>query len=606
MHHAEALIHYEGLLINEVMVSNEAVPVFGGYYTDWIELKNASDQPLNLDGYSLSRKSEEPLQYRLPGQTLAPGELLLLGCSGTTPSWVPDTGFSLDAISENLFLFAPSGELLDYAALKDIPIDGSMGRMQGRRGWFYFASPTPGAENTEGKRRVSEAPVCLSEEGPYEDTEEITVLLQAEGEIRYTLDGSLPNRDSLLYQDGIRLRKTAVVRAVAIEENALPSRAASFSFFLNEHHTLPILSLAVDDAWQFQQMYNVGNKIRTVSCTLALFENGLRFRQSGELSIKGWTSLHLPKKSMAVTFRDRYGGNLLCDVFENGVTDYHSLALRVGQDHNFTVFRSELFQDLCREYSDHLLTQESKACVLYVGGEYYGIYFLKDEVNDELYAHVAGVPPESVESFKTPAAMGTEYYQTAVDFGWHADMTQEENYARICEEIDIDSLIDWFLFEGYSTNSDTASNLRICRSHEADNRWTYVYYDLDWAMHYWWGSFRIILDKLGNTGGEEPNLLRNLLKNPEFRERVLTRYSELTKNAFTDEELLRRIDAYTDLLMPELPRDRERWHLKMSSFEDQIKVLKESIVNNHYTEYSTDQLCTLLKVTDEEREYYFG
>lgn len=594
-----------GLTINEAMVSNQQHPDEKGQLCDWIEVKNNSDEELDLSGYSLSEDREGTELWQFPEEILQPGEIRVFDCDEDSPASDTNTGFSLSAVTESLYLFDGSGMLTDHIFLHDIPREGSSGRLTGKPGVFYFQEPSRGEENQNGKRRVSDLPVSLTAEGSYNDVGSVRVELWAEGTIYYTLDGSLPTEVSYAYTGPIELSETGVIRAVSVEENALPGRTATFSFFLNENHVFPILSLVTEEKAAFEKMYNFGYKYQYIPANLALYEDGVRFNRECELSMKGWTSLSLPKKSMGVEFKGRYGGNLDCDVFGNGITEYQSLSIRAGQDYNFSMFRNELFQELCLEASDSLLTQESKYCVLYVNGKYYGIYCLKEDFSRQYYASHAGVSVESVEGFRAPATLGSDYYKLVTEFAWAADMTQEENYRYICDNINLDSLIDWFLFEAWCANTDTQGNLRVYRSSENGNRWEYVFYDLDWGLWYNEGNFRILISGIGNVGSEMPLLLRSLLKNDEFRDRVLTRYAELVDTVFSDDYVLEKIDEYEQMLMPEMPRDRERWYLTMDSWRERVELLR-SIIRKGYADYTIDTLCIVLNLTEEERIHYFG
>ena len=594
------------LLINEVMVSNERHPGLNAAFYDWVELKNISEEVLDLSGYRLKTDRDDPRGWLFPQTSLNPGEMICIACDEDTPSSDLNTGFSLNAVEETLFLYDRAGELADYLLLHDIPIEGSMGRISGENGYFFFTEPTPGAENTDGARLVSDMPVTLTPEGPYDDIQGLRVELSAPGKIFYTLDGTVPTVSSPRYTGPIELTRTSVIRAVALEEDAVPGRVSTFSYFLNEYHTLPILSLAIDDAYQFERIYSFGQKWVPVPANLALYENGVRFNQACQVSMKGWTSLSMPKKSMGVEFTGRYGGMLHCDVFGNGITEYDGLNMRVGQDFNFSVFRNELIQELCRESSDCLYTQESKYCILYVNGAYYGIYCLKDDITRQFYANHAGVSVDSVEGFRAPAPTNVDYYDLMVDYGWHSDLSDEKNYRHLEAGINLDSLIDWFLFEAYCGNSDTAGNQRVYRSTENGNRWEYVLYDLDWAFHYWQGGFGTILDGIGNVGPDMLNMLNNLLNSDIFRDRLLKRYAELVGTVLADDYVLARIDEYVALLEPEIARDHERWGVTVEHWRGNVELLQKTIRDNDYAHYTVLDLCRRLNLSKEERLRYFG
>ena len=211
-----------------------------------------------------------------------------------------------------------------------------------------------------------------------------------------------------------------------------------------------------------------------------------------------------------------------------------------------------------------------------------------------------------MEGFRAPAPADTDYYELMVDYGWHSDLSDEKNYRHLSAGINMDSLIDWFLFEAYCGNSDTAGNQRVYRSTENGNRWEYVLYDLDWAFHYWQGGFRTILDGIGNVGPDMLNMLNNLLNSEIFRDRLLKRYAELVGTVLADDYVLARIDEYVALLQPEISRDHERWGVTVEHWSSNVDLLRSTIRDNDYAHYTVRDLCKRLELTKEERLRYFG
>jgi hypothetical protein len=598
------------LAIYEAVVSNQRyVPTGMREPCDWVELRNLSDETLNLAGISLSDDGEEP-GFVLPELTLAPGESLLLCCHNDEKDGsignALNTGFSLDATRERLYLRDGDGALLDWVSLHDIPVGGSMGRMEGRGGFFYFSQPSPRADNAGGARRVAAMPAALSPDGVFDDVEQVTVELSGAGEIRYTLDGTVPTEASPVYEGPITVDKTTLLRAVCLEEDALPSRPLTLSYIVNEHHTLPVLSVAVDDANRFYTMYTNGYRVWTVSGNLALYDGEHSFNRACDVRLRGWTSLNRPKKSLGVSFKGCYGGHLDVDVFGNGITEYSTLAIRGGQDYIFSIFRNELLQDLCREASDAVLTQDSKYCILYVDGKYYGIYALKEDFSRQYYASHAGVSVDSVEALKFPVAEDSAFYRQLVDPSWREDFSRDEVYLPVAEQLDLDSLIDWFLLESWCANTDIQGNLRAYRSPESGSKWSFCFYDLDWAFYYPECCFGAIIADYGNAGHQIPPLIRALLQNPDFRDRTLRRFAELLDGPLSNEHVLAKIDAYQALLEPEAPRDRERWGMSMDQWHSRVDELRSFITDQNWELFCIDQICMHLDVSPAERAEIFG
>ena len=52
---------YSGQLrISELMIKNKAALAIDGAFPDWVELENCSDEPVALEGWSLSDKGDKP------------------------------------------------------------------------------------------------------------------------------------------------------------------------------------------------------------------------------------------------------------------------------------------------------------------------------------------------------------------------------------------------------------------------------------------------------------------------------------------------------------------------------------------------------------------
>jgi hypothetical protein len=67
------------LYINEFLAANEStIPNENGDYVDYVELYNASDIDLSLDGMYMTDDLDEPLLHLLPALTVPGGGYLLL------------------------------------------------------------------------------------------------------------------------------------------------------------------------------------------------------------------------------------------------------------------------------------------------------------------------------------------------------------------------------------------------------------------------------------------------------------------------------------------------------------------------------------------------
>ena len=105
-------------VITEFVASNGSGLVDGnGAHSDWIEIQNGGDAPIDLAGWHLSDNASNLDKWTFPSRTLAAGAYLVIFADSATASG-PDslgylhTNFSLSADGENLSLSNPAGTVV--------------------------------------------------------------------------------------------------------------------------------------------------------------------------------------------------------------------------------------------------------------------------------------------------------------------------------------------------------------------------------------------------------------------------------------------------------------------------------------------------------------
>jgi len=135
---------------NEVMASNSGSHADeSGEFDDWIELYNASDQELDLEGYFISDDQEDLFKKRLPAGLRVPATgTLLLWADSDPEQGTAHLSFKLKATGEVISLTSPEGELLDQLDYQGAVEDQVFGRFPDADGAFVAcATPTPDAKN---------------------------------------------------------------------------------------------------------------------------------------------------------------------------------------------------------------------------------------------------------------------------------------------------------------------------------------------------------------------------------------------------------------------------------------------------------------------------
>ena len=131
------------LHLNEVQSQNiGTIRDEDGDFSDWIEIYNAGDKEVNLEGFYLSDQPDNPFRWEFPSVTIDPQSYLLIFASGKDKKENKKylhTNFSLAANGETILLTAPTGEVLDSLNTGKVEANISAGRYpDGGSESFFF------------------------------------------------------------------------------------------------------------------------------------------------------------------------------------------------------------------------------------------------------------------------------------------------------------------------------------------------------------------------------------------------------------------------------------------------------------------------------------
>ncbi len=600
-----------GLVINEIVASNTKYHSTDGSYYDLIEIKNTGNETVELSDYYISDSQKELKKYNFPSQKLAPGEFYVAVCTGIEGKYCP-LGISSDG--ETLILSRADGTVCDVLKFPRIPTDRSWGRSSG--GLVYFATPTVGKENTSGYATLSAAPESSMESGFYNGPFDVT--LGGTGSIYYTLDSSRPTEKSKLYKgETISISKNTTLRAFCKEGDKIESDIVTFNYFINEIDlTLPVIKMSVVDKDFYGEdgIYTNYKGKGEIEGHVALYVDGKEeFSVNCGVKIAGQYSRKYPKKSYQLKFRAKYGnGKLKYDVFGDGeITEFNALVLRSGsEDYEFTMMRDEVVGSMVADYARETLVQKYRPCNLYINGDYIGVYYIREKINQDFVASYWGVDPDTVSILQSHS-----YIEDGPNGGWSAlnkyiqnhDLETDEEFEYICRHFSIESLIDYQIFYTWADNRDEG-NTRLCRSPDYDGgRWHYIFYDSDMAFGLYLqnknkSTADFLFGKLTANSGHHNALIYKLLHNNKtFRDIFLKRLEELCNTAFTNEAAVGHIESIRDAI------DHDMQYTKYGVSYKSWKVYVPRMIN-----YVTDradvlrkEFTDLLKLSSSERQKYF-
>ena len=582
------------LRISEVMTSNSSY-VKGPYgnTTDWVELYNAGSTDIQLSDYCMSDSSDVS-KYTLPEKTLAPGKYVtvLLSESGRRLKegypWLP---FSLSASGDRLYL-SKDGVVQDAVVIPELSGDTAWGRPKGQVIFAQLSEPTPGASNS-GEAKVSVAPVAVTAQGAYDGVDSITVILQAAGEIYYTTDCTAPTKSDKKYTGPITLKKTTVLRVAAYEKGAARSQVVDLTYLINEGDNLNTVCLVANPHSLFdfydgiyatgpyasdKHPYQGANYWRNVeiSASVSLFEtNGsVGFSENCGLKIFGGYSRANGKKSLACMFRGQYGCSSLDYALfgDAGINNFQSFVLRAGgQDAYGSKIRDEMITSLASEHLG-LPVQRYRPTALYINGEYWGIYFIREKLTDQYVAGNFGVYAEDV-TLANWSGTSCKAYRELQNYARNHDLSKQEHYDYIKSQINMDNYIDYMITQMWIANTDLG-NVKFFRTDEMPWHWALFDTDLSFRRVSHASVSNIMNKRIWIRDISSSTLIIRLMKNPEFKDKFLRRMAWVLKNVWTEENVVNRVNEIQAMLQADMKKESSRWGGSVSKWEDSLQSLR--------------------------------
>lgn len=623
----EALRHGP-LLIWEVMSRADKT------YRNWVEVKNVSDSVLNLEEYTLGNELTDNM-WQMPKRKLQPGECFSVQTVGKSARRANVTHANFKLGEGETVVLAHDGHFVDGVCAKQTIFGTSIGREKVGSGFFYYAEPTRDAENSsEHRRLIGSAPTVDKQPGIYDNDTTMTIHLDAQGRtIRYTLDGTVPNSSSRIYHDSIVLSKSTLIRAYAeTSENELQSAVLTATYLLGEKQTLPVVSVAiapsdmydhstgiyVDGPGWVQKWPHVGAnywKRWTKQAHVEFFDGEDGFATDCGLKIFGGFSRAEEKKSFCVKFNNQYGRSRVSyDYFQHGTPlALKDLVLRSGsQDWNRCMIRDEFFTSLMAPECPTLLTQPYRAVALYINAEYFGLYYIREKIDKHFVANRLNASSDSISILMSKAYReegSSKDFEQLTSFITSHNMGEKENYEQVKKRLDVQGLIDQKIGEIYSANTDVG-NIRYVRTTDpgCDNRWHYVYYDLDasWIGYLPSAFYLRMTGKAKDLNVTYHNAVVNsLLRNKEFRQLFLERLSHHLRVTFKPERANAVLDSLVNQIRPEMHRNCERWpQLSYEKWEQNITKFREKFQTRQ--QQMLDDFRQELSITPEEEKKYFS
>ncbi|MDR2519989.1 MAG: lamin tail domain-containing protein [Eubacteriaceae bacterium] len=580
------------IVVNEVLTSSLSGPMDAyGMREDVIELANTSSEDVSLYGYSISdSRSQEKWAFAESDMIKAGGYLLLFasGRGEKDAKGVLHANFKLSKDADSVYLFR-DGILVDALSYGKMRPDISYGLISPRRkALAYFDILTFGKRNASAYfTGFCPPPKCSLASGFYSEAQRLELACALDGvEIRYTTDGSDPTSSSKLYTSPVTVKATVALRFAAFREGWLASDPAAQTFvFGKDVHGLPAVFMSGDSDEIFR-IYNgpIGSEDRAKANIELLEPGGGGFSEGALIRKHGNMSSLEPQKSFAISFREEAGAKeLVYPLFPDDPSapkSFRSFLLRTsGNDWDDLKCKDGMIAMLAASKMD-VDTQSYRPAVLFINGEYWGVYNIREQQNEDyLFAH-HGIDPNNVDIISFGHGIhegGYEAYDELISFVKSNDLNDPKNWQALQGLMDVNNMIDTYLCHIYYSNFDTV-NIKWYRERKEGAKWRWLLYDLDYAF-YVPSQNNLLL--ITNPSGHGVNnyfpstLIYSLMKSRQFRSLFLERLSAYWGNIFNSDEIFAMFDDVYDTIKQELPDNFRRWKISFSHHKDELETFDD-------------------------------
>ncbi len=541
----------------------------------------------------------------------------------------PHAGFKISEAGGRLYLVNADTAIVDSVAYPEMPVGKtwSFGTFADGTNGFGFGDASPyGLVTQPVLQSRSPAVDTLAEIPPSGFYDKAFVIaLPESANVRCEKGGLAPMAESAV-ATALTIESTTTVRCAAFETGKLPGEELVRTYVFDKAPAVPAVFLTADPNSLFDPdsgIYMEGNFAqdkaphyganywldKEIPVAVEFMEPGVNepaFVKRAGLKIFGNYSRQNDKKSVSITFREKYGDKRLHYSLFPEFPELNKFKVFILRN-NGSNFGNDYIRDrLASSISEGLGVdyQRGRFAVVYYNGEYYGIHSIRERSTEYYFETHYGLNPDNIDLLKADnsvSAGSAVDYVALMDWLELNSLENEDNYAYLASQIDVDNFINYMQTEMYANNRDwPGNNLKKWRSNNPKTQWKWFLYDMDFGMgngysEYTNNIFEFAAAEDGESwpnGPEYTQLFRRLLENSGFRTAFVNRMAVLLNMNFSSTRVLARIERMMSEIESEIPRDQERWNLNASRMDRQLEDIKS---------FAQDRPGV---VYDELREYF--
>ena len=454
---------------------------------------------------------------------------------------------------------------------------------------------------------------------------------------KYNFYSLMPNISSLdVYYPTELVDKCSIIKVVAFNKiNKTYSHPLCLNYFVGYQNksgylNMPVISLDIndEDLYDYEKGIYVTGKIYDESphegypetypanyhqkgkewerkAYFKYFDSAktMELEQNIGVRIHGGWSRAFNQKSFNLYARKEYSDTSTFGYQFFDDINAHSLMLRSGgyRDTALTKVRDSLDQDF--SVNEKFDIQRSMPVIVFLNGEYWGIYNLQERFSDNYVSEHHDVSKKNVLIIKNDEIDEGEesdyhYYEELIDFFQSTDLSVNANYELAKDYIDMEEFASYMSTQLYVGNIDwPGNNVRMWKDIKNDSQWHFMMYDTD-------DSSGILSYKCGydidpflksshwKSGPLESDcvlglMLSKLITNASFKALFRSTFIRIGQEVFTSTKVNSYLNNKQALLAEPMVKNYKRFvnnSYNEDYFDNQIEIIRNFF--NHRYDYA--------------------
>jgi len=312
-------------------------------------------------------------------------------------------------------------------------------------------------------------------------------------------------------------------------------------------------------------------------CILSIFDGDKEAAAElpAGLRINGGASRRLSQKAFALHFRKDYGEKRLTWPLFDGVESSKSFVLQAGGDNAESwKIKDCLLQSLAE--GSGVTVARSRPAVLFLNGEYWGPYLLREKASGTFLQECFGVPEGQAVIVKnggleTGEEADMALYRKLAAFA-EMDLSKEDNYRAFCACADVSSFALASAYRIYIGDGDWAWEVneilwRARTGTEEQQKWHWMLHDLGCSAGTYGDRTTAADTDHFRLALEHNPLLAAAMGNEEFRRLFAQSLRETAEELCPPERVEQTVEEWETIWAPLMEECRRRWDLDPGAWE---------------------------------------